>query len=294
MAGGEAVVTMDAAGDARFREALSVSDLHLRSVLACRCGQGGGGGRGYSTTGCAKGRSTEADVRWRWSSPSRPRWRWRTHSAGGAGPARAPGRGLKRQLEARARGQGARSWSAMKEGLATTATPWPRATATATSSAARPSMLELFGCSTASPTRRCRCSSRARAAPARSWSRAPSTSAGRGASAPFVASTAPRIPETLLESRALRARARRLHRRPADKPGLFEGADGGTLFLDEVGEMSPGMQGKLLRVLQEREFAPGRQRADAAGRRAHRRRHQPRPRAAWWTRAGSARTSSTA
>ena len=39
-----------------------------------------------------------------------------------------------------------------------------------------------------------------------------------------------------------------------DTRGLFEIADGGTLFLDEVGEMSPGMQGKLLRVLQEGEI----------------------------------------
>jgi two-component system response regulator HydG len=39
-----------------------------------------------------------------------------------------------------------------------------------------------------------------------------------------------------------------------DRPGLFSEADGGTLFLDEVGEMSIGLQAKLLRVLQEQEF----------------------------------------
>ncbi len=39
-----------------------------------------------------------------------------------------------------------------------------------------------------------------------------------------------------------------------DKPGLIEAAGGGTLFLDEVAEMSPGMQVKLLRVIQEREL----------------------------------------
>ncbi|MHC4601650.1 MAG: sigma 54-interacting transcriptional regulator, partial [Planctomycetota bacterium] len=41
-----------------------------------------------------------------------------------------------------------------------------------------------------------------------------------------------------------------------DRRGLFEVADGGSLFLDEVSEMSPGMQAKLLRVLQDGEFRP--------------------------------------
>ena len=42
----------------------------------------------------------------------------------------------------------------------------------------------------------------------------------------------------------------------ADKVGLIELADGGSLLLDEIGEMSPALQAKLLRVLQEREFRP--------------------------------------
>src|SRR4029077_797521 len=41
-----------------------------------------------------------------------------------------------------------------------------------------------------------------------------------------------------------------------DKKGLFEIADGGTFFLDEIGDMSPSLQVKLLRVLQEGTFTP--------------------------------------
>jgi transcriptional regulator with PAS, ATPase and Fis domain len=41
-----------------------------------------------------------------------------------------------------------------------------------------------------------------------------------------------------------------------DKPGRFALADGGTLFLDEIGDISPAMQSRLLRVLQEGEFEP--------------------------------------
>ncbi|MGB1276384.1 MAG: sigma-54 interaction domain-containing protein, partial [Nannocystaceae bacterium] len=75
--------------------------------------------------------------------------------------------------------------------------------------------------------------------------------AGERRNKPFVAENCGAIPESLLES-VLFGHARGAftgaHRA---SPGLFEAANGGTIFLDEIGEMSPAMQTKLLRVLQE-------------------------------------------
>src|SRR5207249_3694357 len=75
---------------------------------------------------------------------------------------------------------------------------------------------------------------------------------GRGRGAPFVAVNCAALPETLLESELFgieRGVATGVERRA----GLIERANGGTLFLDEIGDMSPVVQAKLLRVLQERE-----------------------------------------
>src|SRR5439155_20272091 len=62
--------------------------------------------------------------------------------------------------------------------------------------------------------------------------------------------------DTLLESELFGYVKGSLTGATANRKGLFEAADQGTIFLDEIGEMSPAMQVKLLRVLQERKVRP--------------------------------------
>jgi PAS domain S-box-containing protein len=78
----------------------------------------------------------------------------------------------------------------------------------------------------------------------------------RRRAAPFVAVNCAAIPETLLESELFGVRAGAFTGAHRDRPGRFARADGGTLLLDEIGEMSPAIQVKLLRVLEEHGIEP--------------------------------------
>jgi len=71
---------------------------------------------------------------------------------------------------------------------------------------------------------------------------------------PFMAINCAAVPETLLESELMGHERGAFTDAKVQKKGLLEMADGGTLFLDEIGDMAPGMQAKLLRVLEDRSF----------------------------------------
>lgn len=79
---------------------------------------------------------------------------------------------------------------------------------------------------------------------------------GSRASKPFVAVNCGALPDTLLESELFGYKKGAFTGAHQDKAGRFALAQGGTLFLDEIGEISPALQVRLLRVLQENIYEP--------------------------------------
>ena len=72
----------------------------------------------------------------------------------------------------------------------------------------------------------------------------------------FVAVNCPTVPENILESELFGYKKGAFTHATQDKKGLFQEAHTGTIFLDEIGDISPTIQTKLLRVLQEKEIKP--------------------------------------
>jgi len=72
----------------------------------------------------------------------------------------------------------------------------------------------------------------------------------------FVPVNCAALPDTLLESELFGYKAGAFTDARKDKPGRFALADGGTIFLDEIGDISPAMQARLLRVLQDHRIEP--------------------------------------
>jgi len=73
---------------------------------------------------------------------------------------------------------------------------------------------------------------------------------------PFVAVNCSALPDNLLESELFGYKAGAFTDAKKDKQGRFRLAENGTLFLDEIGDITPAMQAKLLRVLQEKTYEP--------------------------------------
>jgi len=73
---------------------------------------------------------------------------------------------------------------------------------------------------------------------------------------PFIAVNCGALPDTLLESELFGYKAGAFTDAKKDKPGRFALAEGGTIFLDEIGDVSPAVQVRLLRVLQEKTYEP--------------------------------------
>jgi transcriptional regulator with GAF, ATPase, and Fis domain/Tfp pilus assembly protein PilF len=254
-AGGEPIVTIDASGDARFKEAMSVSDLHLRSVLAVPLTiKGRAVGTIYADHRLRKGAFDDDDVKAvldfaeqaaiaienaRLVAELRRRER----------QVEALNRRLEVELAAR-REELTGMKQELRENRESLAVRYDYRNIIGRT----PRMLELFRLldrltDTVLPVVIHGESGTGKELVARAIH-----FNGPRKDQPFVSENCAAIPETLLESTLFGYVRGAFTGADRDARGLFEIADGGTLFLDEIGEMSPAMQSKLLRVLQEGEL----------------------------------------
>ena len=254
-AGGEPIVTIDAAGDARFSEAISVSDLHLRSVLAVPLSiKGRVAGTIYVDHRLRKGAFDQDDVRLvldfaEQAAIALENARLLAELRRRERQVEALNRRLEVELAAR-REELVGIKQELRENREALAVRYDYRNIIGRT----PRMLDLFRLldritDTTLPVVIQGESGTGKELVARAIH-----SNGPRRDRPFVGENCAAIPETLLESSCSATCAARSRAPRSDTRGLFEVADGGTLFLDEVGEMSPGMQAKLLRVLQQGEL----------------------------------------
>jgi len=253
--GGGPIVTIDASGDPRFRDALSVSDLHLRSVLAVPLHiKGRAAGTIYVDNRLRKGAFGEDDIQLVLD--------FSEQAAIAIENARVLGELRRRERQIETLNQRLeRELAARKEEL----TGMKQELRENRGALAirydyrnivgrTPRMMDLFRLldrltDTSLPVVIQGESGTGKELVARALH-----FNGPRRHQPFVSENCAAIPETLLESTLFGAVRGSFTGADHDSRGLFEVADAGTLFLDEVGEMSPGMQGKLLRILQTGEL----------------------------------------
>jgi len=254
-AGGEPIVTIDAVGDERFSEAMSVSDLHLHSVLAVPLAiKGRVAGTIYVDHRLRKGAFDQEDVRLvldfaEQAAIALENARLLAELRRRERQVDALNRRLELELAAR-REELAGAKQELRENREALAVRYDYRNIIGKT----PRMLELFRqldriTDTALPVVIAGESGTGKELVARAIH-----ANGPRRDRPFVGENCAAIPETLLESTLFGYVRGAFTGAEHDTRGLFEIADTGTLFLDEVGEMSPAMQGKLLRVLQEGEL----------------------------------------
>jgi transcriptional regulator with GAF, ATPase, and Fis domain/Tfp pilus assembly protein PilF len=253
--GGEPIVTIDAAGDARFREAVSVSDLHLRSVLAVPLAiKGRVAGTIYVDHRLRKGAFDQEDVRLvldfaEQAAIALENARLLAELRRRERQVEALNRRLEVELAARRE-----ELSGIKQELRDNREALAVRYDYRNIIGRTPRMLDLFRLldritDTTLPVVIQGESGTGKELVARAIH-----TNGPRRDGPFVSENCAAIPETLLESTLFGYVRGAFTGAERDTRGLFEVASGGTLFLDEVAEMSPGMQGKLLRVLQQGEL----------------------------------------